>query len=323
MPRQPTPVSRRTTGWGRAAAIAVAMGLTLAAVSPASAQATTGRQLLDWCQGGLGSSVTATFDAFQCEAYLQAYLDQQQENGADFTRCLGRRSPDAAHLLARILPELERRAQEDGAALRQPASAIVGDWIRGNCLPEASADAPPEDDTGEDPAGDQAAADRAVEAAAAEAAIEMAIWRATQQIADREARISAIEHYLELYPEGRFATVAALQMEDLRHAEDPGDAPDDAREEAAGAPEDGAADATEEADVAASDPPPIDPETTDPDMIFWLLIKDSQDPEDYEEYLRRFPDGQYAGLAENRPAATASWRKRMPPRTSRRTARRW
>ena len=35
-------------------------------------------------------------------------------------------------------------------------------------------------------------------------------------------------------------------------------------------------------------------------MIFWLLIKDSQDPEDYDEYLRRFPDGQFAGLAENR-----------------------
>src|SRR6056297_3550858 len=50
-----------------APALAAAAGLLGAALWPGPAAAqVSGRQLLGWCQGALGQSVTAEFDAFQC-----------------------------------------------------------------------------------------------------------------------------------------------------------------------------------------------------------------------------------------------------------------
>jgi hypothetical protein len=50
--------------------------------------------------------------------------------------------------------------------------------------------------------------------------------------------------------------------------------------------------------VAATAPPPIDPE-----MVFWQSIAASTNSADFEEYLRRYPQGRFAGLARNRLAA--------------------
>jgi hypothetical protein len=50
--------------------------------------------------------------------------------------------------------------------------------------------------------------------------------------------------------------------------------------------------------VAAPVPPPIDPE-----MVFWQSITASTSAADFEEYLRKYPSGQFAGLARNRIAA--------------------
>src|ERR1700720_1867195 len=36
------------------------------------------------------------------------------------------------------------------------------------------------------------------------------------------------------------------------------------------------------------------------EMIFWNSIKDSTNPEDFKEYLKKYPDGEFAGLAANR-----------------------
>ena len=39
------------------------------------------------------------------------------------------------------------------------------------------------------------------------------------------------------------------------------------------------------------------------DALFWTSIKESADPADYQEYLKQFPKGKFAGLAKNRVAA--------------------
>ena len=36
------------------------------------------------------------------------------------------------------------------------------------------------------------------------------------------------------------------------------------------------------------------------EMIFWNSIKDSTNPDDFREYLKKYPDGEFAGLAANR-----------------------
>ncbi len=115
----------------RLIAVAAAAAVLLWAL-PVHAQV-TGRQLLDWCQGALGTSVTATFDAFQCTAYLQAILDQQQSAGTAFAPCLGRAQPSAGDLMARIVPVLEQQGGEDPARLQRPATEIVATWIADHC----------------------------------------------------------------------------------------------------------------------------------------------------------------------------------------------
>jgi formylglycine-generating enzyme required for sulfatase activity len=44
---------------------------------------------------------------------------------------------------------------------------------------------------------------------------------------------------------------------------------------------------------------PSDSATT-AEMIFWNTIKDSTNPDDFKEYLKKYPNGEFAGLARNR-----------------------
>jgi hypothetical protein len=49
--------------------------------------------------------------------------------------------------------------------------------------------------------------------------------------------------------------------------------------------------------------PPPSPASADPaalDLAFWNSIKDDKTPDAYQEYLRAFPDGVFAGLARLR-----------------------
>jgi hypothetical protein len=40
------------------------------------------------------------------------------------------------------------------------------------------------------------------------------------------------------------------------------------------------------------------------ELVFWNSIKDSKNPDDFREYLKRFPDGLFSGLARNWLATT-------------------
>src|SRR5271166_4991794 len=55
----------------------------------------------------------------------------------------------------------------------------------------------------------------------------------------------------------------------------------------------------------------IAPAPPEPETIFWQAIAQSSNAADFDEYLRKFPQGQFAGLARNRLAAlrlpTAIW----------------
>jgi Caspase domain len=53
---------------------------------------------------------------------------------------------------------------------------------------------------------------------------------------------------------------------------------------------------------------PATPTTIDPTVVelaFWDAIKNSNDPEDYKEYLKKYPNGQFASLAERRAVSHA------------------
>jgi|GEM_PF-1943673 len=253
-----------------ALAAAVAAALLGAALWPAPAAAqVSGRQLLGWCEGALGQSVTATFDAFQCTAYLQAMLDQHGGQDIDYAACLGSAQPGASDLMAQIMPLLRERAAAGGDALDAPANSIVAQWIDRHCAAAAPPEPPVEVEAPDTapPAGDPA--------------VELAVWQAIQNIRDPDRRRAGLEHYLETYPDGSFAPLARLQIEELA-------APPDAAPPAEPPVADAAPDSGDEA------------EPLSPDAVFWLSIKDSEDPEAYEEYLRRFPDGLFAGLARRR-----------------------
>src|SRR4029079_2919228 len=44
--------------------------------------------------------------------------------------------------------------------------------------------------------------------------------------------------------------------------------------------------------------PSVDPLTIE--LTYWDTVKKSTNPEDYQAYLRKYPDGQFADLAKNR-----------------------
>jgi Caspase domain len=50
-------------------------------------------------------------------------------------------------------------------------------------------------------------------------------------------------------------------------------------------------------------PPSAAQPTRDAEIVFWQSISQSNNPADFEEYLRKFPQGQFSGLARNRLAA--------------------
>ena len=131
-------------------------------------------------------------------------------------------------------------------------------------------------------------------------AVEMAVWEATQQVHDPERRAEAIHHYLNAYPEGRFAVIAQLQLDDLANPPQdpvPETLPETVPETVPALPP---AEQPEPPQVAEADPP-----ADDPDSAFWQTIKGSTDADDYREYLARFPNGLMADVAEARIASLA------------------
>jgi peptidoglycan hydrolase-like protein with peptidoglycan-binding domain len=207
-------------------------GLLLPALAgPARAQVTT-RELLGWCEGALGGAVTAEFDAFQCTTYLRAMLDLEQASGRDLAGCFDGRAPDAADLMARLIPDLRADAAGNPARLAEPANRAISAWLAAHCPDETEAteagDSPddaPGAGASQTETEAEAEAEAAGEAAGEDApgprpgpdpaALELEIWRSTQRLEGPDQRRQALEHYLEAYPDGRFARLARLQLDDL------------------------------------------------------------------------------------------------------------
>ncbi len=65
---------------------------------------------------------------------------------------------------------------------------------------------------------------------------------------------------------------------------------------------------------AAATPAPPAPRRTDPsiEIVFWQSIADSTSPAPFEEYLRQFPNGRFAGLARIKLAALQGGRNEPP-----------
>ena len=60
---------------------------------------------------------------------------------------------------------------------------------------------------------------------------------------------------------------------------------------------------------------PLDPAAVE--LTYWETIKDSSDPEDFREYLEKYPDGQFASLARRRAQSTSDGRPTIGRRPNR------
>lgn len=67
-----------------------------------------------------------------------------------------------------------------------------------------------------------------------------------------------------------------------------------------------------DAPVRAPEPPPAVSETT-LELEFWNSIRNSRDQRDFNEYLRKYPNGEFAGLAQNRLAQLRPAERRQVP----------
>ena len=107
-----------------------------------------------------------------------------------------------------------------------------------------------------------AAAERAGSARAnpEDLAVELAFWEAAKESNKR----AELEAYLERYPEGEFVTLAEVRLRSLEGS---------AVEAVAGE------------------------EAGEVELTFWNSIKDSDDPEMFRAYLKRYPEGAFADLA--------------------------
>ncbi|SLN25302.1 caspase family protein [Oceanibacterium hippocampi] len=102
---------------------------------------------------------------------------------------------------------------------------------------------------------------------------ELAYWASVKD----SSNPAMVESYLEKYPEGRFATLAALRLEELR---------------AGGALTRGTGD--------ASTLSPEEKAAREQEQKIWGKIRDSNEPILLESFLEEFPDGIYANVARLR-----------------------
>jgi adenylate cyclase len=105
---------------------------------------------------------------------------------------------------------------------------------------------------------------------------ELAFWEAMKDSKDP----TEFEAYLEQYPSGAFAALAEARLQAL----------------------------IQEQEAPAE---PAEPVATGSDLIalelaFWDTVKDSDNPEMYEAYLERYPEGAFAALAKVRLSETRS-----------------
>jgi adenylate cyclase len=105
-------------------------------------------------------------------------------------------------------------------------------------------------------------ADRSPPAVKEAGPTEIAFWESIQ----RSTSASEYEAYLAQYPDGRFSAIARMRLADFAAIRD----------------------------LSAE-------EALKVDLLFWESVKDSSNPDLYQAYLQKFPDGQFVSLAK------ASW----------------
>lgn len=106
-------------------------------------------------------------------------------------------------------------------------------------------------------------------------AIELEYWRGAQQA----NTIEAYESYLHRYPKGQYAELAEASIKKLKGA------PSSAVQRG-----------------AASDATAIE-------LALWETVSDSDQPAEYREYLRQFPNGRFAAIAKSRILALSAREK--------------
>ena len=97
-------------------------------------------------------------------------------------------------------------------------------------------------------------------AAVGSEAIELAIWQSVETTEDT----AEYQAYLDRYPNGTFAPLASTRVADPSTS------------------------------VAS------EPESHQVELAFWDSVTDSDDPEMFEAYLTKYPDGEFKSLAEIR-----------------------
>lgn len=97
-------------------------------------------------------------------------------------------------------------------------------------------------------------------AAAAPDEVELAFWKSVENGGLREE----YEAYLERFPEGTFAVLARARLD------------------------------------SSTGPAPATPQDRSIELAFWDSVKDSGEPEMFEAYLEKYPDGEFSPLAEIR-----------------------
>ncbi len=99
-------------------------------------------------------------------------------------------------------------------------------------------------------------------------AVELGYWNGALQANSEEAYLS----YLAKYPKGQFADLARASLAKLKKA----------------------------AEAKPEPPKTAAPDPAQVELAFWDSIKASTDKADFEEYLRLWPSGRFAGIARNR-----------------------
>lgn len=112
-------------------------------------------------------------------------------------------------------------------------------------------------------------------------AIELEYWRGAQQANS----IEAYQSYLNRYPKGQYAELAEASIKKLKGA------PSSAVQRGAGS------------------------DATAIELALWETVSDSDDANEYREYLRQFPNGRFAAIAKNRIQALSA-REKAAPETS-------
>jgi hypothetical protein len=105
-------------------------------------------------------------------------------------------------------------------------------------------------------------------ATAENTALDLALWETVKDSGD----VNGLLHYLQRFPEGEFAEIARDRITALSQAP------------------------SERSQVAA---PAVDADTA-VELSFWESVRESDNPDMYEAYIEKYPDGEFVSLAKVR-----------------------